>query len=144
MTSSRDHRVEVLTTAAKAKSQNKTHAAEQAIRKLIKRHEPITFQAVGREAGVSHTFLYNHPELRSRIQDLRVNSQPFREAPAPAPAPDSESSLVLALTHQIKQLKQQHRHQVNELRNALAQAHGENLDLRRELIRRGWTDQHHS
>jgi hypothetical protein len=37
---------------------------EQAIRALIKRSEPVTFQAVQREAGVSHAFLYTHPELR--------------------------------------------------------------------------------
>jgi hypothetical protein len=52
-----------------------------AIRTLVKRGEPITFQAVSREAGVSHAFRYAHP--------------------------------------------------------ALEQAHGENLDLRRELARRG-------
>jgi hypothetical protein len=33
--------------------------------------------------------------------------------------------------------KQQHRQEVQSLRDALEQAHGENLDLRRELDRRG-------
>ncbi|WP_405165554.1 DUF6262 family protein [Nocardia sp. NBC_01499] len=141
MTSARDRRIAVLTTAAKTKSHNKTRAAEQAIRTLIKRHEPITFQGVGREAGVSHAFLYNHPELRGRIETLRSKSQP--KPTASTPPPDSESSLVLALTIQIKQLKQQQRQQVDELRGALTQAHGENLDLRRELARRGWTGQQH-
>ena len=30
-------------------------------------YDAITFQAVQRQAGVSHAFLYNHPELRGRI-----------------------------------------------------------------------------
>ena len=47
----------------------------------------------------------------------------------------------LALTSQINHLKKQHRQQVQALRAALEQAHGENLDLRRELARRGSTGQ---
>ncbi|MFC9434752.1 DUF6262 family protein [Nocardia sp. NPDC057030] len=92
MTDSRDRRIAVLTTAAKNKSHNKTRAAEQAIRTLVKRQEPITFQAVGREAGVSHAFLYNHPELRSRIETLRAQSQPARTAPTPTPNTEAPSS----------------------------------------------------
>nr|WP_234904091.1 hypothetical protein [Mycolicibacterium frederiksbergense] len=38
---------------------------------MVKRGDPITFQAVQREAAVSHAFLYNHPELRKRIEHLR-------------------------------------------------------------------------
>lgn len=122
----------MLAAAAKAKSEAKTSVAEQAIRALVKRGEPITFQAVQREAGVSHAFLYNHPELRSRIEYLRARNRP---TPASVPPPDSESSLVLALTSQIDRLKREHRQEVHALRAALEQAHGENLDLRRELDR---------
>ncbi|MDQ2782989.1 DUF6262 family protein [Dermatophilaceae bacterium Soc4.6] len=137
MTANRDQRVAALTAAAKAKSAAKTTAAEQALRALIKRGEAITFQAVQREAGVSHAFLYNHPELRGRIERLREQSRPPSRTPT-APA-DVESTLVLALTAQITALKQRHRQEVRALRAALEQAHGENLDLRRELARRGHT-----
>ena len=78
MTDSRNRRTTVLTEAAKTKSENKTRDAEQAIRRLVKRGEPITFQAVQREAGVSHAFLYNHPELRQRIENLRSRPRPSR------------------------------------------------------------------
>jgi Family of unknown function (DUF6262) len=84
MADTRDRRVAVLATAARAKSAAKTKAADQAIRALIKRGEPIRFQAVQREAGVSHAFLYNHPELRGRIESLRAQSRP---APSPASTP---------------------------------------------------------
>lgn len=133
MTESRDRRTAVLAAAAKAKSQNKTRDAEQAIRCLVKRGEPITFQAVQREAGVSHAFLYNHPELRQRIENLRSRPRPCTtEAHT-----DSDSTLVITLTRQIAEMKKQHHQQLQALRDALERAHGENLDLRRELARRG-------
>ena len=136
MTDTQNQRVTALTTAARAKSEAKTAAADHAIRALIKRGESITFQAVGREAGVSHSFLYGHPELRGRIDHLRAQAQPRRVDP-PAP-PDTENTLVLTLTTQIGHLKKQHRQEVHAMRAALEQAHGENLELRRELTRRGW------
>lgn len=138
----RDRRTASLIAAAKAKSERKTRDAEQAIRALVKRGDPVTFQSVQREAGVSHAFLYNHPDLRARIEHLRAQIEPARRTPAPPP--DSESSLVLALISQITQLKKLHHQQVDELRDALARAHGENLDLRRELTRRGGTWPGHS
>ncbi|MGW7368111.1 DUF6262 family protein [Streptomyces sp. NPDC054841] len=130
----RAKRTQTLATAAKAKSQAKKEAAEKAIRTLVKRGEPITFQAVQREANVSHAFLYNHHDLRGRIERLRAQARPV---PAPTPPADEQSTLVFALTGQITRLKKQHREEVQALRDALEQAHGENLDLRRELHRRG-------
>jgi len=133
MTDSRERRITALTQAAKAKSENKTRDADQAIRRLVKRGEPINFQAVQREAGVSHAFLYNHPELRKRIEHLRGTRQKI-SAEQPA---DTDNTIVITLTRQIADLKKQHRHQLQALRDALERAHGENLDLRRELARRG-------
>jgi hypothetical protein len=138
VTGARARRVAVLATAAKAKSEAKTNAAEQAIRSLVKRGQPITFQAVQREAGVSHAFLYSHPDLRARIERLRAQARPAAVQPGTA---ESADTLVLALTSQISQLKKRHRQEVQELRAALEQAHGENLQLRRELTRRGWSPQ---
>jgi len=138
VTDTRARRVAVLATAAKAKSEAKTQAADKAIRALIKRGQPITFQAIQREAGVSHAFLYSHPGLRGRIERLRAQARP---APSPPNTAESADTLVLALTSQISQLKKRHRQEVQELRAALEQAHGENLELRRELTRRGWPAQ---
>lgn len=133
MTDSRERRITALTEAAKAKSENKTRDADQAIRRLVKRGEPITFQAVQREASVSHAFLYNHPELRKRIEHLRGAR---RKANTDQPA-DTDDTLVITLTRQIDEIKKQHRRQLQTLRDALERAHGDNLDLRRELARRG-------
>lgn len=133
MIDDRARRSGVLTAAAKAKSQAKTSAAERAIRSLVQRGEPVTFQAVCREAGVSHAFLYAHPSLRSRIEHLRAQIRSITEPQRPG----TTDAVVLALTGQIDRLKQQHRQEVHALRTALEKAHGENLDLRRELARCG-------
>ena len=132
MTDDRARRSAVLNAAAKAKSRAKISAAEQAIRTLVKRGEPVTFQAVCREAGVSHAFLYGNEDLRRRIQHLR--DQDRRVPPQRADGPDA---VVFALTSQIDQLRKRHREEVQALRTALEQAHGENLQLRRELARHG-------
>ena len=134
MTDLRARRTAVLAAAAKAKSHAKAEAADQAIRRLIRRGEPVTFQAVQREAGVSHAFLYGNPELRARIEHLRDQARPRPAQPA---GNDSENTLVLALTAQITHLKKQHRDENTALRAALEQAHGENLELRRELAQLG-------
>jgi hypothetical protein len=134
----RDRRIATLTAAAHAKSRAKTKAAEQAIRILVKRGQPVTFQAVQREAGVSHAFLYSHPDLRGRIEQLRAQARPVNVDPEPA---TTDNTIIITLTSQITRLNQQHRQEVQALRAALEQAHGENLELRRELTRRGWSPQ---
>jgi len=65
-----------------------------------------------------------------------------RAQPAQAqPTATTDNTVIMALTSQITQLKKQHRQEVQALRTALEQAHGENPTLRRELTRRGWTGQ---
>ena len=134
----RARRTAVLTAAAKAKSEAKAAAADQAIRRLIKRGEPVTFQSVQREAGVSHAFLYGNPDLRARIERLRAQARP---QPAPTGDGNTDNTIIQALTSQITHLKKQHRDETQALRTELEQAHGENLQLRRELTRLGWNPQ---
>jgi hypothetical protein len=134
----RARRTAVLTAAARAKSEAKATAADQAIRRLVKRGEPVTFQAVQREAGVSHAFLYGNADLRARIGRLRDQARPQHAPPAEAA---SDNTIIQALTSQITHLKKQHRDETQALRAALEQAHGENLQLRRELTRLGWNPQ---
>jgi hypothetical protein len=86
------------------------------------------------KAAVSHAFLYNHPELRKRIEHLRGRPRANTTVDTPA---ESESTLVIALTQRLADLKKQHHRETQALRAALERAHGENLDLRRELARRG-------
>ncbi|WP_433503209.1 DUF6262 family protein [Pseudonocardia halophobica] len=134
----RARRAAILSAAARARSAAKIAAAEAATRALRKRGEPITFQAVAREAAVSHTFLYSNADLRRRIEHLRSQHRP----PTPGPASTSSagqnaesSTLVAALSAELARLRENHRDEVTALRAALERAHGENLDLRRQLQR---------
>lgn len=129
-----DPRVDRLTAAARERSAQKAKAAEAAIRRLRKADRPVNFLSVGKEAGVSHSFLYGHPDLRQRIEHLRRAPRP---SPATKPSRSNDGNLVLALTQQIDDLKRCHREEVHSVKEALAKAHGENLALRRQLAQRG-------
>jgi hypothetical protein len=134
VTDARQHRTDTLRQAARRKSETKAKAADAAIRALVKRGEPVTFQSVQREAGVSHAFLYGNADLRGRIERLRGQARP---KPSPPEEAGSDNTIIQALTSQITHLKKQHRDENAALRAALEQAHGENLELRRELTRLG-------
>ena len=131
----RARRTAVLTAAARAKSETKAAAADQAIRRLVRKGEPVTFQYVQREAGVSHAFLYGNADLRGRIERLRDKA---RLKPPPPGTVSSDNTIIQALASQVTHLKKQNRDETAALRAALEQAYGENLELRRELARLGW------
>lgn len=106
--------------------------AKSALKAMSRAGEPITFVAVARAAGISTDFLYRHPGLRTRIEDLRCSTTPHRRAPADQPHERLEtSSAVRMLSAQIKQMRAKHREEITRLERALAAAHGENLRLRR-------------
>ncbi len=142
MSDTRQQRIEVLKSAARRKSEEKTRLADVAIARLIKGGEPVTFHAVPREAGVSHAFLYNNTRLRARIEHQRRQQRP---APDPTPTDNAaDNNIVAALSAENARLKAKHRAEVTALRQALEQAHGENLELRRQLARAGAAAGDHS
>ena len=127
-----------LRAAAQRKHQAATERAQTALDALIAAGEPITFRGLAKRAGVSIDFLYRSP-LRARVEQMRAEQQhtpPARLSPGPeVNAPVSQSNVVRALTAQINELKRRHRVETEQLQAALAAAHGENLELRRQLGR---------
>jgi len=122
--------------AAARKSAAAQARAEQGLREMIRRNEPITFRGLARTAGVSLDFLYRCAPIRQGVEQLRRQQQ--NTAPPPAAGTtqdDSPSSVVRTLTAQLGELKRRHRDEVQSLRQALETAHGENLELRRRLGR---------
>ena len=127
---------ENLRAAAQRKHQATTARATTTLDELARTHQVVTFRTVARAAGVSVDFLYRSP-LRSRIEQLRAAQQtqpPSPRAIAAAEAP-SQSNVVRTLTAQLADLKGRHHRETTELKAALAAAHGENLQLRRQLGR---------
>jgi hypothetical protein len=124
--------------AAAAKRAAATQRAEQGLRDMIRRGEPITFRALAQTAGVSLDFLYRNTAIRRRVEQLRDQ----RRTTPPAPTqvnPDEPSSVIRTLTNQLTDLKRRHREEITTLKHALEAAHGENLQLRRRLGHRATT-----
>jgi hypothetical protein len=118
--------------AAARKSAAAQTRAESALREMIRRQQPITFRGLAHTAGVSLDFLYRHPDLRRRVEQLRSQQgQPNRSTPVAAPG--EPNNVVRALAAQISELKRQHRAEIDALNQALQAAHGENLTLRRQF-----------
>ena len=106
--------------------------AENALVAMIREGEQVTFRGLAARAGVSLDFLYRNPGIRSRIERHRT-TRPGRPVPADDPGGEAASSVVRTLTAQLADLKRRHHEETAELRQALEQAHGENLLLRRRL-----------
>ncbi len=122
--------------AAARKSAATQARAEQGLREMVRRREPITFRGLAQTAGVSLDFLYRHIEIRRRVEHLRAQQQASPPSPPPVVDPDQPSSVIRTLTTQLAELKRRHRDEVSELKVALAAAHGELLVLRRKAGQR--------
>lgn len=122
--------------AAHRRHQQTLERATAALAELSAAGASINFASVARKAGTSTDFLYRHPQLRSRIQQLRTTARATPSATTAGVVDDSESSTsapVRALSTQLKDLRRRHREEIETLKKALAVAQGENLVLRRRL-----------
>ncbi len=122
-------KIATLRQAAAAKRQAAVARAETGIRTLTKTGQPITFRAVAAAGGVSVDFLYRHPGLRARIEQLR-GQEPPRASRQPRHDPGDAAAaagVVATLTARLAEL----RRELAETRAQLAAAHGELLALRR-------------
>jgi hypothetical protein len=120
--------------AAHRRHQEARDRATTALTRLSATEATINFASVAREADVSTDFLYRQPQLRQRIQQLRITKarQVNTAAADDAPA-TTASACVRALSAQLKELRRRHRDEVTALQQALAVAQGDNLALRRKL-----------
>ncbi len=122
--------------ATAARTAAATARAENALVAMITEGEPVTFRGLAARARVSLDFLYRNDGIRQRVEHHRT-ARPQREEPAGGPREDHPSSVVRTLTAQIAELRHRHREETAALRQALEQAHGENLLLRRRLAAAG-------
>lgn len=62
------------------RKKNTIQKVDKAIQRFVRAREKINFNSVASEAGVSKATLYNHMEIRKRIESLREQqSQVKRE-----------------------------------------------------------------
>jgi Family of unknown function (DUF6262) len=71
-----ERNIEGLRKSAQLRHQQTIQRTEEGIRRLLREGRPVNFNTVAETAGVSTAWLYQHPEVRSRIEYLRAMS-PF-------------------------------------------------------------------
>ena len=81
--------------AAARKSAAAQARAEQGLREIIRRNEPITFRGLAQTAGVSLDFLYRCTPIRQRVQRLRAQQQNTPPPAAATPTRDETPSSVV-------------------------------------------------
>jgi Family of unknown function (DUF6262) len=121
--------------AADRRSERAVERARRAIRRLDRAREPVSFQSVAREAGVSRQFLYGHDQLRGEIERLRSAHLEAAEA-VPSAQRASEASWK-ARNQTLIDENRRLREEVAGLREELAGAWGEVRAVKRERRRTG-------
>jgi len=114
-------RVQRLREAAQARHDTTLQRAEDTVRRQANRGETVTFRRVADAAGVSRSWLYQQPELRAQIDQLRGRPTSGNHAAAPTAEQATADSL--------RQLVRTYRAEINRLR-------AENQTLREQLARR--------
>ena len=99
--------------------------AATALRRMDNAGQPISFDAVAREAKVSRSWLYNQPDLRAEIERLRGRRNP---APTVRPIPDRQRASDTSLRRRLEVATQRNSEleaENRQLRAALAIALGD-------------------
>jgi hypothetical protein len=111
-------------TAARRRHELTRAKAIKAIRDLDRAGTPITFELVARAAGVSRSWLYTQPDIRTDINRLRDTTHRAPTPPIPAAqraTPDSLRRQLEATHERIRQLTEEN----HRLRHQLAQVLGD-------------------
>jgi hypothetical protein len=122
--------------SASRRTENAVARARDAIRRLERSGQPISFQLVARQAGVSRQFLYTRAELRDDIERLRALRLEQDGTVLPTAQRASDASLKARnrmLLDENKRLRQE----LADLREELAQAWGQLRALQRAQRRTG-------
>lgn len=111
--------------AAKRRHELTRAKAIKAIHELAQAGTPVSFQTVAARAGVSRSWLYNQPDIKTEICKLRDLTTDPRPAPIPTWQRGSDASLRRRLeiaNHRVRELADENQ----RLRRQLAQALGHN------------------
>lgn len=121
--------------AAEQRHHDTVSRARAAIRRLAKTGEPVTFNTVAREAGVSRAWLYANPDIRATIHHLRHRTRATGnsvQVPAAQRATEAGLRSRLEVAHarnrelaaEVSSLRDQIAHLQGELRAARSRGYG--------------------
>lgn len=111
--------------AAQRRATATRRRAATALRRMDNAGQPISFDAVAREAKVSRSWLYNQPDLRAEIERLRGRRN---STPAVRPIPDRQRASDTSLRRRLEVATQRNSEleaENRQLRAALAVALGD-------------------
>lgn len=123
-TDDRERRTARLAQATAARTADAAARARRAITKLHNTGQPITFVSIARSAGVSTSFLYQHPELRREICERRTHRSGHPSTPT------ASSATVESLRTKLAAVMQRNR----DLTEEIAVLRTENTALRSRLL----------
>ncbi|MBE6023486.1 MAG: transposase [Cellulosilyticum sp.] len=111
----RDEQLKQLHNLRRTKTQEKVNAA---IKTLIKQQKPINFNSVSNESGVTKATLYNNLEIKSRIQELRLQQS---KVPTPAQVKremddNNKDAIIASLKRKIKKLEAENKELKNRIK----------------------------
>ena len=82
---------------------------EEAIKRLTKSSKAINFNSVAKEAGVSKATLYNHPELKERIDFLRNQQQKAFVDSRIKRDENNQNAVIASLKRRIEKLEKKNK-----------------------------------
>lgn len=107
----------------KRKKANTEIKVNSAIEKLLKENIEINFNVVSKYANVSKATLYNHKEIRNKIEELRKHNTQSNVIQAKN---DGKNAIIESLKRKIKKLEKENKALKNEV-NVLYNKMYENL-----------------
>ncbi len=117
-----ERNVEGLRKSAQLRQQQTVQRAEEGIRRLLQEGRPVNFNTVAETASVSTAWLYQHPEMRQRIEHLRQQQSTRMIQPSKTKTSDaSKDAMLTALRQRVKQVEAENR----ELKRQLEVVYGQ-------------------
>ncbi|SRR2546428_11610473 len=123
-----ERNIEGLRRNARRRHQQAEQQADEGIRRLLQEGRPVNFNSVAEVAHVSTAWLYQHPEVRSRIEHLREQRSSQAASQPKGKASDASKDAMLAtLRQRVKQLEAENR----ELKRQLEVVYGQLYEKQR-------------
>lgn len=98
--------------------QKTNQRVHEAIKRLIAAQEPINFNSVSQESGVSKATLYNHSNIRERIERLRTQQEqsPTLKQQKRERTEETKEAIIQSLQVRIKRLETENKHLKEQLK----------------------------
>lgn len=120
----KEQRISKLNAVQQQRKQDCIDRTEKAISQLLQNNERISFGSIARIANVSVSYLYKHPEIKERIQNIRNQQvKNARKLTRPQTASEKSKQVIIkqlrehinTLEWEKKELKKQNEKMTGEL-----------------------------